>query len=104
MFKNLLKIKYIFYIISFITPCILLFFFKKLKGIDVLFLSLLSFMCYFNLCLFQKICIVPNPKDSCSPKLKTIDFKEALLIGLVSFFVILLLKYIYRFIIYYKNK
>ena len=110
--KNILSIlkknqaKYVLYTISFVLPIILLLPFRNLKPFDILLLSLLSFMCYVNMCLFEKVCIIPSSKDACNPQIEEIDLLESLTIGLISFIILFLLNRFYKSIIsfLYKDK
>lgn len=79
------EIKYIFYTISMFLPLLIILLFKELKGYNILILSYTAFISYINLCIFQKICVLPQSKGKCEPKVDRKDLVESLFIGLLSF-------------------
>ena len=87
-------VKYLFYAITIVLPLIAFLLFKNLKIFTIILISYCTFLKYLNVCVFQKLCILNNKNKKCKLVMK--DLKEALTIGLGSFFFLWLSKTIFR--------
>lgn len=89
------NIKNIFYTITLLLPLLSYLLFSDLKNFDILLISFCTFLTYINLCIYQKLCIIPH-KDSCDIEIKENDLLESTLLGFICLISIFLLQRIYK--------
>ena len=94
---NIQNKKYLFYILTLVLPILNFFLIKEYKYYTIILISFLTFLQYFNLCLFQKLCLInSNSKEKCELTLK--EIYEGCVVYLSSFLLLFLMKRLVNFL------